>query len=224
MAVTQRTLNIKDWAKTAEGLNLIEQQTMFCIGGDLWQGYRKVAFKVNERQITDDEIESATDVDDTKGKVWFRRKQRLQGRHDRKTKEYSQRRMELRKERSSIVQSIKEQKEMGLAASPDDVRSIDEINERMTRLVDLESSEKLLFAKASVESAQAEEEAKRLEDLNAVAEAKPMPKKKRVMVAAECDACGAKSPDQHPSPEMWLRGHRIHHKGTRGKTKTPIKA
>ena len=50
-------LDIKDWAKTPDGIDLLGRQTVngvpviVCMDGKLWQGFKGVAIQVNENQF-----------------------------------------------------------------------------------------------------------------------------------------------------------------------------
>ena len=79
---TQRTiaslgLDIKQYAKTLQGRNMIMSQELFVLNGRLYQGYEQVAIEVNEVQCMESEIEKAHDVDGSKAGVLATRAARL---------------------------------------------------------------------------------------------------------------------------------------------------
>lgn len=131
------TLTIQHFPSTQEGQQLIAEQKPFILGGEIFQGYQNVPIRVFEMQLTDEELEAAHDVDGTKDRVWFKRRQRTGMRDDRKASEYRQRRANLRRERAVIRDTIKEDKAAGIPISPADRADLAEIDGRMQRLVDL---------------------------------------------------------------------------------------
>ena len=193
-------LRIQEWAKTADGLEILEQQVLFVMQGTLWQGWGgKGCVYVHEGQATDEEIRDAIDVDGTKQKVWQERKSRLEGRNDRKMKEYDARRHELRKQRSEIVTAIQQQKSVGIEPSPDDLYQITRIDERMARLRDLIQEQEL--AVASLEEGHAE----------AILDSKPHYEDEPTRdVRAKCDICGEIQPaNSETAAYRWVLGHKM---------------
>lgn len=182
----------KEWAKSPQGMSIIQQETLFCLGGQVWQGHQGVAVRCPESLLETNELENVADIDGTMEKVWFRRRQRLESRYTRKAKEYDERRMMLRKERSAIRESIKEDKALGIEAADDDLDQIRRINERMARLKDLAHEHEYEAAKA------AEERAANQGDTPMVEE--PPPEQ------VQCKECGMESP-LGKDPGRWLRGH-----------------
>lgn len=185
-------MDITHWAKTQEGLEVIEAQKPFVINGEMWQGYEKAAIRVHEDQLTDEEMTAVFDVDQTKERIWKTRLDRIQARLSRKNAEYGKRLVELRKERSGIKQSIKEDIEMGLQPSPSDLHEINEIDARMMRLRDLGKEKSLATAK------------------EAHAPTAPEPELEGAAAQVQCVHCEKISPESHHNPAGWLRGHHIH--------------
>lgn len=197
---------MQHWRKTSEGLEILESEKLFCLGGTLWMGNKKTPYPVQDSQATIDELSKAIDVDGTMQKVWFKRRQRLGGRHQRKSAEYNKRRAELRDERSKIRQSMKEDVGLGIKPNEDDARQIEEIDRRMLRLRDLASEEELQIAELALGEAAQKGEPE--------SEVKPEP-------VVKCETCEAMPPPGHHNPEGWLKGHVIQHKtkGRRGRPK-----
>jgi len=186
----------KEWAKTPEGMSTIQEQTLFCLGGQVWQGYQGVAVRCPESLLETHELENVKDIDGSMERVWFRRRQRLESRYMRKSKEYDERRMQLRRERSSVRESIKEDKALGIEASDDDLQQIEKINARMARLRDLSQESEYEAALA------AEDLAKKAASGVPVEDTEPPP------AQVKCDECDAESP-LGKDPERWLRGHKM---------------
>ena len=185
--------NIQTWVKTPEGIEKIESQEMFCISGDIWQGWKGTCIRVSESQLQDGEMEKVEDVDDTMSRVWFARRQRLQGRVERKEAEYDTRRATLRRERNEIIDSISKQKEMDISPSPDDLDQLKRIDVRMARLVDEGNRQRLSIAEAKEDP----------ETAAAIAAEKKLAR-------VECEHCKEVSPEGHKNPRAWRTGHMIH--------------
>jgi hypothetical protein len=185
-------MSIQHWAKTQEGVEVIDSQKPFCIDGTLWQGYQKVAVRVHDDQLSDDEMEQVRDVDNTMQRVWFVRRQRLEARVSRKMDEYDTRRQALRAQRNELIQAIKNNAELGIKRSPDDDAQLDRIDQRLARLVDGSKSEQLKLARAKEDPETAAKEAE-----------------ERHLAPVQC-VCGAISPEGHKNPSKWLTGHSIH--------------
>lgn len=185
--------NIATWVKTPEGVEMIESQKMFCINADIWQGWKGSCIRVTESQLEDKEMLEVEDIDDTMQRVWFARKNRLQGRVERKEAEYDTRRGILRRERNEIIESISKQKELGIDASPDDLDQLKRLDTRMKRLVDEGNRQRLTLAiaKEDPETAAAVAAEKKLESI-------------------ECEHCHELSPEGHKNPAGWRTGHMIH--------------
>jgi len=183
-------MDITHWAKTQEGLEVIESQRPFCINGELWQGFEGAAIRIHEDQLVDKEIQTAVDVDATKERVWFVRKNRLEGRLERKKNEYSKRIMELRKEKNDLIQGFKDQKEIGLEPSAFDTKLLTEIDARMSRLQDLAKEKSLEIARAGGKEI-------------------PEPPRDIPPGGTQCSFCKKVSPDGHHNPAGWLRGHHM---------------
>jgi len=190
-------ISLQQWSKTPEGIEMIESQKIFCFAGDLWQGSKQCAFRTDEKLLMTEEFERIVDVDDSMPKMWFRRRQRIEGRLDRKKREYNKRRRELREERTSIRTSMKEDKELKIAPSPDDLAQIAEIDARQTRLRDLAGEQDLEKARIGMGDTPPEPEPEPPQDPGAYC----------------CDGCGKDCPRDHKNPERWLRGHKITCKG-----------
>lgn len=185
--------NIVTWAKTPEGVEMIESQKMFCINAELWQGWKGSAIRVVESQLEDNEMSAIDDIDGTIQRVWFARRQRLEGRVERKEAEYDTRRGILRRERNEIIESISKQKEMGIDASPDDLDQLKRIDARMARLVDEGNRQRLSLATAKQDP----------ETAAAIAAEKKLDR-------VDCEYCQEVSPEGHKNPAGWRTGHMIH--------------
>jgi len=195
---------IETFAKTHEGVALLEAHARFVIDGTIWQGFKGTAIKVDEDQLTDDELEASHDVDGTKIRVWKKRHDRIAERTARKQAEYSKRLTELRTERNAIVQNMKNDKELGIDPSPGDRIQIKIIDGKMERLANLMENPSLdLAGERSGEIPKHEELAIDEPDDEEVATPKPR-------VACQC---GKMSPEGHKNPPMWLRGHKMRCKG-----------
>lgn len=190
-------ISIEQWAKTPEGVETIESQKVFCIRGDLWQGHKQSAFRTNEDQMCTEELNSVIDVDGSMQKVWLKRQQRIGSRLDRKRREYNARQGELRRERTSIRDSIKEDKELGINASPADISQISEIDERMTRLRDMAQEQDLEKAKLAIGDVEPEP---------------PPPELDHGKYNCIEPGCGTECPPSHKNPKMWLNGHMVKHR------------
>jgi hypothetical protein len=191
-------ISIEQWAKTAEGIEMIESQKVFCVRGDLWQGYKQVAIRTHEDQLSTEELNEVAgvrDVDGTMSQVWFKRRQRIEGRLDRKRREYNARQKDLREERTAIRQSIKEDKELNIPASAADIAQITEIDERMKRLRDLAQEQELEKANIALGNVEPEPPPPPLD-----------PGK------YDCVECGLECPREHHNPKMWLNGHMVKHR------------
>lgn len=182
-------MSIQHWVKTQEAIEIIESQRVFCIGGELWQGFQRTPIRVHEAQLDDFEIDSALDIDSTLDKVRTNRRNRIEGRNERKRREYSDRRQELRQQRTSIRSSIKEAKDMGIPVSQDDLAALEEIERRMQRLIVLD---------------------KELKDEPPVEVSEPPPVYEPDELETgrvKCLVCGEQAPEGHKRPKAWLRGH-----------------
>lgn len=192
-------LRITDWAKTIDGIEVIEQQIPFCIGGQLWQGWGGTsAIRADESQMTDDEIRNVMDIDGSKQQIWEARRNRLNGRLSRKMKEYDERRHELRKQRTEIITAMEQHQKMGLKPSPDDVYQVERIDERMARLRDI--SKESEAAVASLEAGQDEV----IHDEHPHHTDEPT-----ANVRARCDICKAVQPaSSTTSAARWISSHK----------------
>ena len=182
--------NIVTWAKSPEGVEAIESQKMFCVNAEIWQGWKGAAIRVSESQLEDEEMNAIDDIDETMQRVWFTRRQRLEGRLDRKEAEYDGRRATLRRERNELIDSIEKQKGAGYPASPDDMDQLTRIDTRMKRLVDEGNRQRLAHAKAK-------------EDPETAAVVAAEKKLERV----DCEHCHEVSPEGHKNPSAWRTGH-----------------
>lgn len=182
---------INQWAKTDKAIQIIETQKPFCLEGVLYQGFNRTIIRVKESQLSDREMSELLDIDNSMERVWVQRKQRLEGRNERKVQEYAERKAKLRSDRNEIMTSIERQQKAGLPISPADSADIDRIDKRMSRLASLE-------AEASIKLASRKEgECQRTE---------VMPSGD---LRVECEFCGEKSPADHEKPKKWLTGHRM---------------
>jgi hypothetical protein len=189
-------LDIQMWAKTPDGIECIQAQKPFCLGGVVWQGMNGAAFRCPENVLTTDELRDMPDKDGTISEVWKRRRQRLEARQARKQKEYDETKRLLRQKRNEIRESIKTDKAENLPVNPDDIEEIRRIDERMSRLNDSERQLEIEISK--MVSGKAPERKVVLTD----AQDAPAPE-------ATCERCGKIPPPDHPSPTTWLRGHNI---------------
>lgn len=172
-------LSIQHYAKTQDGLELISRQVPFCVGGDLWQGYKGTAVPIRESQLTDAEMAKIVDVDESIERVRVIRRQRLESRFERKQEEYGERIAKLRARRLDITRTIKEQKEAGFDASPGDLHELKRIDKRMERLMNLSEEDSIAAVKISLGEQ-----------------------------IGECDVCGEKCPEGSDFAS-WLRGHKV---------------
>lgn len=186
--------NIQTWIKTPEGAETIESQIVFCLEGQLWQGWRKVAIQVTETLLTDEELDRVRDIDNSLSRVWFARRQRLEGIGEAKQREYDTRRSVLRQQRREIMSDIKEAKGLGIEPSPDDLAQLDRIDDRMKRLSDETNLLKLRHAHNRVHPEQVQAEKQRADE------------EKRAR-RLQCPHCESISPEGHKNPPMWLKGH-----------------
>lgn len=191
-------MEIKDYLKTAESRAVIQEQGVFCVDGRLWQGYRGGPMPVEESQLSLEELKDVVDKDQTMHKVWFRVAQRLESRYDQKSNEYGKRRSTLRAEREAIRNSMKNDRELGIAPSPVDVSEIARIDRRMVRLADLKLEEDYIYAK---------------DHSYAPGDEPPPPVDESVpetpvVEQGACPECGALSPPGRDF-DKWLRGHKV---------------
>lgn len=189
-------LDIQAWAKTPDGIEVIQAQRPFCLGGTVWQGMSGAAFRCPENLLTTDELRDMPDKDGTVNEVWLRRTQRLEARQARKQKEYDETKRTLRTKRNEIRESIRADKEEKLPVNPDDIAEIGRIDKRMARLNDFERDVEIELSKVAAGAA---------------------PERKVVLTDAQevdapttiCERCGKHPPLDHPNPPTWLRGHNI---------------
>jgi len=189
-------LTIQHWIKTQEAEEVIDSQVIFCIGGVLWQPYGRTPFKVDENQLTSEELDAVRDIDQTLHRVWKNRSDRIVSRISRKNKEYSKLRAILRDEKNKIREGIKGDKELGITANSDDLREIEEIDKRMSRLRDLAQDGEAEIATLRTEQPKVEAQP--------AAEEPAAPAEQLI-----CPDCMAKSPPGHANPDKWVRGHRM---------------
>jgi len=190
-------LDIQMWAKTPDGIEAIQEQKPFCLGGQIWQGMNGAAFRCPENVLTTDELRDMPDKDGTVESVWIRRRQRLEARQSRKQKEYDDTKRLLRQKRNEIRESIVADKAEKLPVNPDDIEEIRRIDERMSRLNAYEREIDIELKKVTPKPAP--ERKVELTDAQ-----KPSPPK------IACADCGKLPPPDHPKPNLWLRGHHIH--------------
>ncbi len=142
-------MDIKAWSKSPDGIAMVDSQKVFCIGSQLWQGFKGCAIRAHEDQLDTPELQELArerDVDGSMTAVWFRRRQRLESRYMRKSREYDDRSATLRRERNEIRQSVREDKADGMPPSPADLRSVRRIDVRMERLNLLHEEEEARLA------------------------------------------------------------------------------
>ena len=187
-------LDLKEWAKTPDGIEHIQGQKPFCVGGVLWQGYKGAAIRADESTMETEELQVVPDIDETMHEIWLKRRQRLEGRLQRKMDEYDKRRSLLRKERSDIRASMKEDKELGLGIAPDDIDQVKRINKRMERLVDLNKELDLEAALVG------EKIPVTASDDDETVEVPPV---------EVCPVCEKESPPGNSNPKKWLHAHNM---------------
>ena len=189
-------MDIQQYAKTQEGVEVLESAKPFAINNQIWQGFKKTPIKVHESQLTDDEMEKLVDVDGTLRNVWATRRRRLEERVSRKNGEFMERLTQLRTQRNEIVTSIKNQRELGIPASPADEHQLKEIDRRMERLTTFPQVAQLVVATKHADDVPVEE-----------AVAVPIPTDE--VSGVECPHCGKAAPAGHKTPKKWLRGHNM---------------
>jgi hypothetical protein len=190
-------LDIKEWAKTVDGVETIQAQKPFCVGGQIWQGMDGAAFRCPEDVLTTDELKNAPDKDGTLSEVWRRRRQRLEWRIGRKQEDYDKTRRLLRQERNEIREAMKSDAEAKIPINPDDLEQIKRIDKRMARLNAVESESEAEISKMIVDGGTPERKTE-LDD----AQKAPKPK-------YTCPRCEKEPPPDHPRPHMWLKGHNV---------------
>jgi len=184
-------LDLRAWARSPEGVEMIESQKPFVAKGEVWQGFDMQMMRTDESQLDDKEIVDLPDIDGTKEKIWFRRKQRLESRTMRKAEEYSKRRGELRTRRNEVLESIERMEKLGVERSPEDVYEIKQIDARMGRLLDAKGDLQLELAEKALETGKVEDDLVEGEQPQLQA------------------PCGKMSPRLHVNPKKWLSGHRM---------------
>jgi NTP pyrophosphatase (non-canonical NTP hydrolase) len=130
-------LSINQFMKTQEGMALVQQQVPFVMNGTVWQGYKGIPATVAEKQLTDEEFAALVEVDDTKEKVAFVRKQRLGSRNSRKSQEYSDRLGKLMTERNEVLEAIEREERSDRPVPAHFTRRLAYIDERMDRMAQL---------------------------------------------------------------------------------------
>lgn len=201
-----RTMTLADFAKTPEYEEIVQLQNVFCVDGLLFQGFRGGPMPVEETQLTIAELDNVDDRDGTMHRVWFRLMQRLELRHNNKSREYGKRRKLLREERGVIRQAIRDDKETGLPVNPEDIAEIERIDQRMKLLRDPGLEVDYLHAlERSKPPGERMVQAKPAED--------------RDIILPSCPECGELVP---PGKDFkkWLNGHRLgKHTARRGRKK-----
>jgi hypothetical protein len=199
-------LDIKQWSKTVEGIQTIETQKTFCIGGVIWQGYMKTPVRVRETQLSDDEMKAVLDMDGTMNQAWVDRKRRIESRYERKAGEYSERGHKIRQEIQSIRNSIKEDKELGIVASEYDLAEISRLRKRQDRLRQLAEAKSMDLAEEMVVKTSAPVE---VDEVAPIVAATPDDPVQCTVADAAGNICGVWSPEGHLNPMKWLRGHKV---------------
>jgi len=188
-------LSIQHWVKTQEAELVIDSQKIFCIGGILWQAHGRTPFKVEESDLTSEEMADVNDIDNTMQRQWKIRRDRIVARMDRKNKEYRKIRSVLREEKNKIRESLKGDKELGMDPSEADLEEIRDIDKRMLRLRDLgqETDREIALVQSSTKTA----------------EAAPEPEPEAPAEQMACPYCQSKSPPGHKNPKAWISGHQM---------------
>lgn len=203
-------MDIKAWSKTPDGIALVESQAVFCIGTQLWQGFKGCAIRAHEDQMTTPELQEVArerDVDDTMQAVWFRRKQRLESRYQRKANEYDARSAVLRRERNEVRQNIREDKADQLPPSPADMRTIRRIDTRMERLNLLHEEEEARLAALHEKAGPNPPKEMLVDEREMTVEQREKTDTPEGAVQS-CDVCGKAVPPGK-NPTSWLRAHRM---------------
>jgi len=182
-------LQMQYWIKTQEAQEVIGSGRIFCIQGELLQGYKGGPMPVGENQITEEEMKAVKDIDDTMHRVWFKRKQRLESAFLRKQKEYDERAHIVRDEQEKTFQHMERREKLKLAPSPLDAAVIRRQDARLERLAQLRGEEELKRATMEADKK------------------KTVPADKDPDFA--CTACGDACPIDHKSPAKWLTGHKL---------------
>jgi hypothetical protein len=193
-------IDLKDYIKTPEGIEDVNTQIRFCLGGSVWSSLKGNVYKCPEKVMTDEELKGVKDVDGTMTRVWLERKQRLEGRYQRKMDEYDDRRAKCRAERTGIRQAVKEDKELGLPPSSDDLAQLERIDKRQKRLVGLKQEQELALATvmSQIEGHQAVDPIENVELKEVL--------KDSDSVRPTCEECGKEVPPGK-NPTKWMRAH-----------------
>lgn len=109
-------LTIQHFPKTSEGQSLIANQKPFILGGKVYQGYKETLIEVKEKQLSDQELADAYDVDSSIEQVMFERRARLGSRDYRKNQELAERRAIARAKERDELELIKLRRELGADA------------------------------------------------------------------------------------------------------------
>jgi hypothetical protein len=195
---TSQSLPLNYWKKTMEGMQVIQEQKPFCLGGNLFQGYQGAPISIGESQLSDEEMQNVQDIDGTMARQWTIRRQRLESRYSRKMQEYDERRATLRDRRGKIRDGLKSDAETNIPPNPSDLAELERIDARMKRLEDMTTQESMKLAHLRVGEKVEEEVAPVVERHGAI-----------------CDHCQKESPPAHKNPKMWLKGHLMQCKSAR---------
>lgn len=197
--MTMQVVDLRAWCRSPQGLQMIQAHKMFVAGGEIWQGYQGTVFRVEENQLTEAEIDSVPDLDNTMSQVLFRRAQRIESRYLRKDKEYESRRGELRKMRNEIRNAMKADKELGLEPSPSDLADMKSIDLKTNSILAAKEMNDTVVAKAKVQSQVAAEAVE-------VALEADQPEPVNPDHVAPCGKC---APAGHVKPRKWVVGHKM---------------
>jgi len=212
-------MDIKAWSKTPDGIAMVDSQKVFCIGTQLWQGFKGCAIRAMESQMQTRELQEVArerDIDDSMKAVWFRRTQRMESRFSRKAAEYDARGAVLRRERNEVRQNVREDKSDGLPPSPADLRTIRRIDKRMERLNLLHEEEEARLAALHERAGPNPDPAlltdereltpEQLEGIEDVPE-----HREPTAMETTCDwpGCEKTCPPDSKDPVRWLRMHRL---------------
>jgi hypothetical protein len=176
------SLTINHFVKTQEGQLLINNQTVFCLGGKLYQAFKGAVITVREDQLSEPELENLYDVDQTKGKILTERRLRLAHRKAAREEELAERRSKALEKEAHALQVQKLRREMAedepQGAS---VADIDEIS-ALKRQVKILQTENAALKEPGATTDHLEH---------------------------ACPFCQKRAPKQHKSPKKWLTGHKM---------------
>jgi len=189
-------LTIQFYPSTQEGQAMVSTQEVFCLAGDLYQGYKGAICDVHERTLLEEEMLAIHDVDGTLHRVQSSRKSRLGSRDYRKKKEYAKLDAEKRQQRLADLELLEKERALGIKPTDSPVVPDEEKGEK--------APPEPVAAVAPVAEIAVEVPIEPVEE--AKPDSVPMP---LVGVQVHCDECLKGSPPGHRNPANWLRGHKF---------------